>query len=99
MLGNFIFNKVLDKYLMGVFMDDFSEKIRSIISNNGYPGFSFKGDPVYELQGAKRISQSLFDICSGMIIGLVMAAIEHVKHMLRRRRARIHNIEMIEHLI
>lgn len=79
MLSNFVFNKVLDKYLMGVFMDDFSEKIRSIVSNNGYPGFRFRGSPVYELQGEKRISQSLFDICSGMILGMVFAAVESIR--------------------
>lgn len=98
MLSNFIFNKVLDKYLMGVFMDDFSEKIRSIISNNGYPGFRFRGAPVYELQGFKKVSQSLFDICSGMIVGLVMAAFDDIKNMTRRRSRRVHSVEMLDYL-
>lgn len=97
MLGNFVFNKVLDKYLMGVFMDDFSEKIRSIVSNNGYPGFSFVGAPVYELQGTKKVSQSLFDICSGMIVGLVVSAIDNIRGM-TPHRTKIHNIELTERL-
>jgi len=99
MVCNFIFNKVLDKYLMGVFMEDFSEKIRSIIANNGYPGFQFKGDPVYDIQGTKRISQSLFDICSGMIVGMVIEAIDNIRNMSKRsRERRIHNIELMERL-
>lgn len=97
MLGNFVFNKVLDKYLMGVFMDDFSEKIRSIVANNGYPGFRFVGAPVYELQGSKKAAQSLFDICSGMIVGLVISAIDNIRGM-TSSRVRIHNIEMTERL-
>lgn len=98
MIGNFAFNKILDKYLMGVFMDDFSNKIRSIVSNNGYPGFSFVGSPVYELQGSRNISQSMFDICSGMIVGLVISAMDHIRAM-ALKRPRIHKIEMTERFI
>lgn len=96
MLSNFIFNKVLDKYLMEVFIDEFSEKIRTIVSNNGYPGFKFKGDLVYELQGTKKIAQSLFDICSGMIMGMVFSAIENIR---KPFRPRIHNDDLMGGLI
>jgi len=93
---SFGFSKVSSSYLREMEVEDILKKIRSIVINQGSLDIEYDVT-VSRYDSKTNISDVIFDVCSGMALGLIANSIKFLKRP--KRKPRVGDTEMSEGFI
>lgn len=80
LLSSFILSKLSVNLLIDQSIDSIVDKISSIAKNNGAPSIQFT-DRIYRFDNNFNLARTIYDICSGIALGLMISTIELVKKL------------------